>query len=448
MRLPVTTSRLSSLTLAILVSVPLFGACDGDDGDIPPPVVDEIDPPGPATLASVGAGAFYPLGDYQNIYGHAQVVRALDGTSTFEVSVEGLSPGLDYPVHVHALPCEVDNAGGHYKIDPTVPDTQEANEIWPVFTTDENGNGRGSVTANHLARMDAQSIVVHDPEMANAKMACANLWVPPLEMTELHRSGDMAPFAAAEAIDQNIAGTARMVTSAAGSTVTLSLQGLDPAEEYRAHVHALPCEVNDAGGHYKLDPTVVDTVDTNELWPDVTVEADGSVETEITSPHEARGDAQSVVIHRVFPDATTPKVACANLARAGGIELQTTGTAQALADGVDRYPDLGGSATMYRRLDGSTAARMLVEGLTPGQEYVAHIHEYTCNTADGGGHYKFDTTVADPIEENEIWIRAQIDAEGAGEGTVLVAHMARPDAQSIVLHDHEDNARLFCLDLD
>jgi hypothetical protein len=36
---------------------------------------------------------------------------------------------------------------------------------------------------------------------------------------------------------------------------------------YMAHVHASPCALNTADGHYKIDPTNTATVEANELWP-------------------------------------------------------------------------------------------------------------------------------------------------------------------------------------
>jgi len=120
---------------------------------------------------------------------------------------------------------------------------------------------------------EALSIVIHDPAGASPapKMACADLL--PDDGAAVEATGTVAPFAAAEAIDQNIAGSVTMMRDGSGTHVQLSLTGLDPAAVYGAHIHALPCGATDAagpgGGHYKMDPTVVDPLETNELWPQV-----------------------------------------------------------------------------------------------------------------------------------------------------------------------------------
>jgi FtsP/CotA-like multicopper oxidase with cupredoxin domain len=432
--------RPASLWLAVLFTGSLL-ACGGEDAIQP----DIIDPPGPVTIASIGGGSFGLYADYQGIYGRAQVLRNLDGTTTFELHIEGLTPELEYPAHVHALPCDVNSGGGHYKYDPTIVDPDEANEIWPAFTTDVDGIGRVTVNVAYEARMDAQSIVIHDPENGNVKMACADLRVP--YQGELTRSGTLAPFAAAEPDDMTIAGSAEMVTNDQGTTFTMTVQGLSPAAQYSSHIHAYPCSVNDAGGHYKLDPTVLDPVADNELWPEITPDAEGNASVQLSSPHSARNDAQAVVIHRV-EGGGAPKVACADLKRGESIEFTTVGESNILPAGSDRYPGLAAYGSMNRRLDGSTVVRVSLSGLSPGQEYPVHVHAYTCNTADGGGHYKLDPSIADTVPDNEMWLPATTDETGGAARARLFQHLARPEAQSIVVHDYDDNERLLCLSLD
>jgi Cu-Zn family superoxide dismutase len=125
------------------------------------------------------AGASDP--SYQDISGHAQLVRTADGKTIVSVHAEGLLPETTYPSHVHAKACGALNtdgtpafAGGHYKIDPTVTATVASNEIWPgPFTTDEDGVGNGRTMVEHSARADAVSVVIHAP--SGAKIACADL---------------------------------------------------------------------------------------------------------------------------------------------------------------------------------------------------------------------------------------------------------------------------------
>lgn len=435
-------------TFVLVVSVAMAGALAAcsDDNDDDGGMVDVIDPPGDPILASIGAGSFQPLDGYDSIYGRAHVARMLDGKTTFELHVEGLSPGVAYGVHIHALPCEENAGGGHYKIDPAVAETVEENEIWPTFTTDDGGIGRRTLTVDHAARMDAQSIVIHDTENNNTKMACANLQVP--YDGDWTRSGTLAPFAGAEAIDNNIAGTAEFVVNSQGSTLTMSIQGLDAQEMYTSHIHVYPCEVDDAGGHYKIDTTVETAEETNELWPIIDPDGDGNAEVTFNAAHVTRADAQSVVIHRQA-NGSAPKVACANLARAEFIEHVIVGTTNVLTAGMDRgYSDATTVASITRRLDGSTAFELLVDGLDANQDYGVHVHDYSCNTADGGGHYKIDDSVADTVEDNEVWLSFTTDSDGGAERKVLVQHLARPEAQSVIVHDYSDAERVICIDFD
>ncbi len=426
------SSGLMALSLAV-------SGCGNDPGDNPDA--------GPQQLAyySIAGGSFAPLGDYTDIRGRAQILRGVDGQTTVELHIEGLEANTEYPAHVHKLPCDVDYGGGHYKMDPTVVETDENNEIWPAFTSGDNGVGRITLTVDHLARADAQAIVVHDPNSGNAKMACADLWQR--DTGYVTRSGTLAPFAAAEAGDMTIGGQVEMRTDVDGTTLTMTVQGLDPAEQYTSHVHAYPCEVNDAGGHYKIDPTIEDTLEGNELWPVITPDAQGAASVELQNEYAARADAQAVVIHRVAVDGA-PKVACANLSREY-LESQTSGTAELLQAALDRgYDNLTATGSITRRLEKDTWAQIDVDGLEPEQQYPVHVHTYSCALDYDGGHYKIDPEVADTDEDNELWLTFTTDTGGGRISSIAVAgHLARPEAMSMVIHDYADGERLACIDL-
>ena len=131
----------------------------------------------PAVLA---AGSTVTRGDFsafataagQSITGRAQMVRTADGKTTVSVRVEGLAANTTYGSHVHAAPCAVGDANGHYKNDPAGP-AAPPNEIWPGFTTNEAGVGNGNATVDWVAGATAVSVVVHAP--GGAKIACADL---------------------------------------------------------------------------------------------------------------------------------------------------------------------------------------------------------------------------------------------------------------------------------
>ena len=126
---------------------------------------------GGATVTRGDVHAF-AAGAGMAISGRAQLIRTPDGKTIVSVHVEGLSPNTAYPSHVHQLPCGTSDADGHYKHDPAGPATPP-NEIWPAFTTNDEGVGNGNDTADWIARTTAVSVVVHAP--GGAKIACADL---------------------------------------------------------------------------------------------------------------------------------------------------------------------------------------------------------------------------------------------------------------------------------
>ena len=104
--------------------------------------------------------------------GHARMTRTADEKTIVSVHAFGLLPDTAYGVHVHNQPCNVGDAGGHYKHDILGP-ADAVNEIWPAFTTNAAGIGNGYAANDFYARPEAQSVVIHAP--GGAKFACADL---------------------------------------------------------------------------------------------------------------------------------------------------------------------------------------------------------------------------------------------------------------------------------
>jgi hypothetical protein len=135
-------------------------------------------------LPAIGNGAQVTRGEFvtyasgpslgYEISGRAQMERTAAGPTLVQVHVTGLKPGISYGVHVHNLPCAVNDGGGHYQHIVGGP-VDDANEIWPAFTTNPAGAGNGNAYHAFTARPEAQSIVIHDPTAANARIACADL---------------------------------------------------------------------------------------------------------------------------------------------------------------------------------------------------------------------------------------------------------------------------------
>ncbi len=134
-----------------------------------------------ASTATVAAdGATVTRGDLHafaggiglDLSGRAQMVRTADGRTIVAVHVQGLAPNTTYAAHVHQLPCGTNDADGHYKFDPAgapVP----PNEIWPGFTTNDDGVGNGRAVVDGTAGATAVSVVIHAP--GGTKIACADL---------------------------------------------------------------------------------------------------------------------------------------------------------------------------------------------------------------------------------------------------------------------------------
>jgi hypothetical protein len=167
MNLTVTRSRIGwGAAVAALVAIPVFLL-----GNVP----------AGSSGAQVTGGEFRVfaagVGDarFEHLQGHAQMVRAADGKTIVKVEVTGLVPDTAYPVHVHAAPCDVGAADGHFKFDPVGP-VDNLNEIWPGFTTNAAGAGNGRAVADRTAGGNAVSVVIHSPDASPApKVACADL---------------------------------------------------------------------------------------------------------------------------------------------------------------------------------------------------------------------------------------------------------------------------------
>jgi hypothetical protein len=434
--------------MSSLVLVTMLGCtgnlADPQTEDPPDPAIpqDVIPPEGTPTVGAYLAGTFVTLPAFQgvaSVYGSVLLVRQLDGTATLSIAAAGLTPSVEHTAHVHAMPCEYGDGGGHYYLDPATPDAGEPNEIWPRITPGPEGYGTTELTLPAAPRGDALSIVIHDPETTE-KLACANL--EPEQAFGASASGTFSPFAYYEAIDETITGTASLLMSSS-STLTVELSGLTDTESYLAHLHVLPCEVLDGGGHYKLDPSVVETLEQNEVWPEVISTGGGANATYSLTGHTIREDGAAVVIHRVAGEEV-PKVACANLTREEYLPLLTVGQFELVPAAVTT---LAGQATLQRRMDGATLLTVELTGATPGSAYASHLHALPCSVLDGGGHYKIDPNGADGTEENELWLDLRADAAGALKRTVGIPHLARADAQSVVVHDEASN-KLVCADLE
>ena len=121
----------------------------------------------------------------------------------------------------------------------------------------------------------------------------------------------------------SLEGTAQITRTADGTSVKITVRGLEPGTTYGAHLHNAPCAVNAGGAHYKDDPAGLSTPP-NELWlsstsdpmAGITANAAGVAQGRGSADWVARPEAEAVVIHAIPPGGTTaggPKIACADL---------------------------------------------------------------------------------------------------------------------------------------
>jgi hypothetical protein len=121
------------------------------------------------------------------------------------------------------------------------------------------------------------------------------------------------------------------------------------------------------------------------------------------------------------------------------------GNQRVSAWGSTAYPNLTGSATFTRRLDGTTVLQLQASGLAAHEIYPVHVHELPCAIESGGSHYLRDPDAATG-EENELWAPVEAAHDGSAEIEVSFEHLARADARSLVIHDYTDGTRLACID--
>ena len=132
-----------------------------------------------ASESSVATGEFETLaGGVElgySVDGVARMVRSSGDHTIVTVHVSGLDPNSTYPVHVHDRPCSATPpGGGHYQHE--IGGAVDAdNEIWPIVRTGPTGQGLGTALHDHVARADAQAVVIHYPANTSIRLACADL---------------------------------------------------------------------------------------------------------------------------------------------------------------------------------------------------------------------------------------------------------------------------------
>jgi Cu/Zn superoxide dismutase len=128
------------------------------------------------------------------------------------------------------------------------------------------------------------------------------------------------------------------------------------------------------------------------------------------------------------------------LAANASAATKTKGSFTTLPDGTAMGLEIEGVAELTRTA-GGTEAKVLVRGLEPGTIYAAHLHNAPCAVNAGGGHYQ-DVPGGLAAPPNELWLSSTDDptagitanAAGVAVGRGSADWIARPEAQSIVIH--------------
>lgn len=87
-------------------------------------------------------------------------------------------PGDRFDAHFHAGPCGIDESGqetteGHYKHDPSIEGAVDSNEIWFDITINSRDVGFARDRKEFFLREgEFQSVVIHNPRLGGAKVAC------------------------------------------------------------------------------------------------------------------------------------------------------------------------------------------------------------------------------------------------------------------------------------
>ncbi|HEX6152916.1 MAG TPA: hypothetical protein VFZ19_05265 [Solirubrobacterales bacterium] len=111
-------------------------------------------------------------------------------------------------------------------------------------------------------------------------------------------SGKFAPLPEAPEAYAIVGGEAELERAGGGTTVSVSLNGLEPKTAYIAHLHVGGCEQSDPGGpHFQFEKGGSEEPP-NEIHLRFTSDAAGEAEAEATSKREVPvGEAGSVVLH-------------------------------------------------------------------------------------------------------------------------------------------------------
>lgn len=105
----------------------------------------------------------------------------------------------------------------------------------------------------------------------------------------------------------DVEGTAWLAQHEKGTTVTLSMRGLDPDADYISHLHVNPCSEENGGPHFRFDPDGPGTPP-NEVHLAFTSDAKGKGTMTVNNDRRTGKGAASLVVHPQL--ALDNRIAC------------------------------------------------------------------------------------------------------------------------------------------
>jgi Cu-Zn family superoxide dismutase len=241
-------------------------------------------------------------------------------------------------------------------------------------------------------------------------------------------SGQFAPVADAPDGYSQVDGEAELTRVDGGTTVSLSVTGLEPKTNYVAHLHTGGCDQADPGGpHFQFEKGGSDEPP-NEIHLEFTSNAAGEGEAESSSKREVPvGEAGSVVIHLAGGESHhvmaafvhegedhgeggeghphSDKIACAELegAAAGGEEAASTEGGDVPTIEVRNGEPVGGIQTLE-----FSAGEEVRFRVSSDEAEEIHVHGYDiAKDVPAGGTIEFDF----PAELEGIY-EAELEGQG------------------------------------
>lgn len=268
--------------------------------------------------------------------------------------------------------------------------------------------------------------------------ACGESTITETATRELKASGKFQTTEVGRDLGYNIQGDVRVTVNHASNwtRVVVRVSGL-PGHQvlYPAHVQDETCAAG-GGARYLKNP-VMSPAEDNEIWPTIFADRGRGKGKAFVEDHVLRPDGRAVVL---YDPATGARIACADVKVDGAF-----GHFELLAAGKEREVEIEGRALLRAFRSETHTWVHIFGGLRPGAAYPCHVHAGSC--AQGRGHYLRDPH-GSPGPDNEIWPTVRGDRRGHSFYHLKTEHhKVRLEAQSIVIHDPVDGARLACADL-